>query len=85
MFLQPPEAVWPKGSGLQKCLQPFESLVKKDHPVDKCGPEASASCPGQFGRWMHLTRRLFSLWVSLQGLGSYPRDRAETHGLSHCC
>lgn len=44
MFLWPLEAGWPESSGWKKCLQLFESLVKKDHPVGKCGSEALASC-----------------------------------------
>lgn len=43
MFLWPPKTGWPKGSGRQKRLQPFASIVKIDCPAGKCGAEASAS------------------------------------------
>lgn len=35
MFLWLPEAECSEGSKSQKCLQPLDSMVKKDHPVDK--------------------------------------------------
>lgn len=46
MFLWTPGTEWPKGSGWQKCLQPFESPVKEAGPVGNGETEASASCPG---------------------------------------
>lgn len=45
MFLWTPGTEWPKGSGWQKCLQPFESPVKEAGPVGNGESEASASCP----------------------------------------
>lgn len=38
VFLWLPEAECSEGSKSQKCLQPLDSMVKKDHPVGNSPP-----------------------------------------------